>query len=469
MSDDVEAKVPQRGRGCLTWFLILIFGLPLAIIAIAVLLFGWRDMAAQRQLEERVAKLQSQGLPVDYDSAAVYHAELTSEESVGEWLEVLALVDGEELIADSKGIPIIGIGPEPPYPKHGEPWSEEAAVREFLDKYDSLHNRIMRLSLKSQPVRFPIEWEGVGTLLPDTQRMRAAARLLNLRGQLALYDRDPAAVRRSVDALVGCAVVLEGEPSLVSQFVSIAIGQTAMSVLKDGVQQDVFRPDDLRYLIERLSPLTNLREHWRVGLNGERAMMLPIYREPSSLESYGPGEGFATRLPFRGRDANAYLDIIEQALDADTTSLDAFSRDVQAIEEKVETDLTSDSILQQLDHALTAMLTPALGQAGRALVGKATDHRIAVIAMAIRLYENEQGAFPNSLSELESVGVSASDFMPPGGQPFGYDLVDGKAYLWGFNHQLGESSVPTTRPVVTDGEAHAEAKRLAIWELTPHQ
>ncbi len=469
MNADSEVSAPKRGRGCLFWFVVLLFALPVGIVGAIVLLFGWRDMAAQRQFEQRVTALRSQGLPVDHDSMSAYHAQLTSEDTVADWLEVLEILRGPEFAADSKGIPIVGNGSEAPFPENGEPWEDEAAVRNFLEKYRTLHDRVMRLCIDAEPVRFPIKWEGTATLLPDTQTMRGAARLLSLRGQLALYDRDAAAVRRSVDASIGCSVTLEGEPTMVSQFVAVAIDQIALATLKSGIEQDILRPDDLRYLIKRVLPRTKLRNHWEIALNGERAMMLPIYQDSSVAERELGGAGnLAARLPFRGRDANTYLDIIDQATEADTSNLDAFIRDTRALEDEVQNSLSRANLIQQLDHMLTAMVTPALGAAGNAVADQAIMNRLALTAMAIRLHELDTGSFPESLSDLHLEGVSQKDLMPPGGQPFGYELTDEYAYLWGFSLRMNQTSVPAIRPTVSDAEPNSDFKRSVIWRLVPH-
>ncbi len=366
-----------------------------------------------------------------------------------------------------EGVPIFDGKLEADFPSPRQEWPAEAAARAFLDRWRDTHDKTMRLSMDARPVRFPIEWDSVNTLLPQTQQMRSAARLLALRGRLALYEEDAAATRRCIDALLGCAAALEQEPVLVSQLVSIAIDGMAIDILKIATERNLLRPQDLEYLINKVLRGTQIGSQWKVAIEGERAMMLPIFSDPQIAQaSLGPGSA-VTLLPFRSRDANHYLDLLDQALAVETEDISRFQIELTALEEKMQEQFSSRNIIGQLDSAITGMLVPAMGAAGGAFTRKTMMHRIAVLAMAVRLHTFQHDCLPASLDDLNIEGVEPSQLMPTGNKPFGYLTNDGTATLWGFDSSIGDRTVPTEPPLIDLNEPYAERKQQWIWILEP--
>lgn len=457
----MSVSVPKfRGRSCLLYGLVICFLLPVLLVGIALLVFAGRDASAKRLLEKRIEKLQAEGLPVDDESMADFHIDATSRRDLDVWLGILEELQSKQFSDSVDGVPIFDGKVENPIPVTHGPWAEEETTRAFLNRWSDLHDRTMRLCMDAEPVRFPITWQSVSTLLPKTQEMRQAARLLSLRGQVAVYDRDAAAARRSIDALLGCATVLSGEPILVSQLVSIAIDGMAMDVLKKAVEQDVLRERDLEDLLQEVLKKTTVGPEWQLSMKGERAMMLPIFQNPELINA-NIGSSF---LPFRSRDANNYLDLMENILEIPTTDLDQFQVRLEVEEAKLAEAL-SGSFIKKLDNMLTSMLTPAFSAAGSAFIRQALTHRIAALAMGARLYKIEHGKFPESLSLLEPYGVVASDMVPVGGKPFGYRLDEDRALLWGFSRMSEMTSVPDTPPDPQEGEPYVDQIRFWKWEL----
>ncbi|MEZ6137808.1 MAG: hypothetical protein R3C53_23215 [Pirellulaceae bacterium] len=347
-------------------------------------------------------------------------------------------------------------------------WEQAAATRVFLNRWNELHQSIQQLSLdqldeQAQPVRFPIEFDSINTLLPNTQEMRSAARMLSLHGQVAVLDGNSTQVRLDVEALLGCSKALHGEPILVSQLVSIAIDSMGVELLKRALEQDVLEERDLMLLLPHVLAKTGIGPEYRVALHGEIAMMLPVFDNPGMA-----GEEGATRLPARGNDMLHYLEHMESVLAADESGdLGEFMADLQASEANLEKLFDAGPIVA-FDSILTGLLAPATAASGQAFV-RSTLHRMAAICIGIRLYEKKHARLPTSLAELVDVGVDATQLTAPSNQSFGFSVdAEQNALVWGYDIRT-ESAVPPVPPTLDPGEPDLDTKRLYRWELPTKQ
>jgi hypothetical protein len=245
---DEKPEIRQTSRGCLFWGLRLGLGIPLGLLLLLVLVFVGRERSANIRLQKQIAHLRSQGVPVDFKSLELYHESLTSDKNTQAWIEALNVVTSKEFHESAIGIAHVG-APRPnsqseaEIPDPGADWGDEKAVREFLQKWRSVHQRIRQLSLQqlepeAVPVRLPLKFDFT-SVLTYQQKMRQAARLLRLRGQVAIYDRASPETRSSIEALLGCSEVLSGEPTLISQLISVAINGIAIGQLQSALAADV--------------------------------------------------------------------------------------------------------------------------------------------------------------------------------------------------------------------------------------
>lgn len=483
MYESEHASNKKRGRSCLFYGLLLIVGMPLLLIALFVLIVLGRERSARRELNVRLDRIKAQGLPVDNASMQTYFNKLTSDEYTEAWLEAIAEATSDEFNDSCEGVPRFdaSIDGEIPASKaeashrlegdagdSDEPWPEEGATRRFLARWNGLGNRVQRLALAqladgAKPVRFPLEFDSINTLLTNTQHMRQLARLLYARGMVAVFDRESTNARQNIAALIGCSKVLEGEPILVSQLVSIALDGMAMDVLKSALEYDVLESDDLAILLELVLERKDISKGWELAMNGERAMMLPIFDNPTMVTPQS-----TPAIPFRSRDALNYLDVSDSVLAVATEDLDEFRTELAKIEANLQL-LVSGGWIQRMDSIVTGMLAPAIAPAGDAYVRNAMQHRIAVLGIGIRLFEEREGSFPDSLQILEEhrfgdYVIEETQLMPPGKKPFGY-LVDSEgALLWGFDLQH-EQSTPDQPPVAELGEPYFEQKKYWKWRL----
>ncbi len=454
MSDSDESK-PKSRPGCVFYGVMVFLVGPIVLLFLAILTLVVRDVFAKQKLSDRRTAIEAQGLPVDSPSNQIYYNTLTSEENSQAWMAVLAQLESEEFLASSKGVSVFGQVADVPRDPN-QPWPAEKATMEFVAKWEKLHQDTLKVAQKGGAVRFPIKFDSINTLLPEAQNMRGAARILKLRGEIAIRQGDADSLRENLDGLYGCGEVLDGDPILVSQLVSIAIDGVALDLLRGGLESGLLSKEDLKHFIEKSMARVQIGPQWKYSLYGERAAMLPIF-EGESDAAGASGGPVATGMPFRGHDANTYLDLMDKAIEVDTTDLDEFAVGMRQVDQHMEARFTDGSIFQRFDNLLSGLLMPALNAMGNAFVREASSHRIAVLAMGTRLYQLENGEFPESLDDLKSLGLDPSALKPIGGKPFGYRVDDEGALLWGFDLQSDLKAVPNEPPEL-DGEDDDSAR-----------
>lgn len=461
MLEDKHTSIKKRRLW--PYIIASVTAIPVLLLGLGVLVLGWRDAAAGRRLQERLDAIRSEGLPVDNASMRTYYESLTTNDHTQEWLDVFAEMRQEAFQESSLGVPLFDrqIDEDAQFVVGGEPWKYEASTRKFLERWSGVHSRAMRLSIDAKPTQWPIEFDSFETLLPQTQELREAARLILLDGCLALYEGDSDRVQRSVLALSRMPRVLEGEPLLISQLVVVAISFHGFDLFKRGIEQGVLETSHINRLLEEYRTKTNLGSEWRLGMIGERALALPVFA-PDSLDQTRP-TGW-----FRNNDANSALDIFEKAIDVSSHDPVELLKQSRMLDTLVEEHFASMNLFERFDNAISNLVVPSMASYGAALSRFAIHHRLAILAGGVRIYEQDTGQFPNALRDLAKYGIDSSQLVPPGGKPFGYRVEEGEAVLWGFPLSDNEvSSTPAEPPDIWADDANRELNEVWVWRLKP--
>ena len=459
----------RSNRGCVLYGIGFFVGFPLILLVLVLLNIASRERSSKQKLNERLDEIVAQGLPVDDATMLTFSNNLTSQADTKAWLAVLRELTSDEFTKSTQGIPNFDATDEPVVPAPEHVWAEEQVTRKFLAQWSELSNKVSRLSMQqlelgAKPVRFLTEFDSLNTLLPQTQNMRSAARLLMLRGQVAIYDRNSTKTKLSIEALLGCARTLAGEPILISQLVNIAIDSMGMDVLRSALHHDVLSEKDLLALRLRISDRIKISPQWKIAIQGERGLKLPVFQHPELATD----NKIIRWLPGRSADTHHYLDFIEQVLAVPDDDFDQFRVGLNKVEQDLKNSLNGN-VLQKFDSVVTAMLAPAVAGAGNAFIRDAVQRRMAVLCIGMRLYEKRNGKMPSSLDDLTSLELGelkldANALLPPGDKPFGYRLEDDQAVLWGFEPNQA-SSTPPAPPTTAEGEPSAELNKRWIWTL----
>ncbi len=266
----------RAGIGCLGWGCGLLVGIPILLFVVVAVLFMGRERSASRQVAQRLAKLDADGMPIDDASMKRFSRERTSPKDTQAWLSVFAELQSQSYKQSTSGVPSLDLLWSLRFPrrvKSGRLMIKRLAI--FFHKWSAVHDTTVQLALKQlQPGAKPVElidvFQSIETQLPNTQNMREAAAMLWVRGKVAAYDGDGRQLKQSIEALQGCARTLYGEPILISQLVSMAIDSMAIDLLRRGVQGDIFSEAELTELLTNTLSKTEISPQWRFALQGER-------------------------------------------------------------------------------------------------------------------------------------------------------------------------------------------------------
>ena len=444
-------------RSCLLAFLIVFVVIPFSLIALGLFLWFARQSSGRKQLQAKLASIQKKGYPIDDASVDAYYKGLTDPTNSNAWLAILATVQGPEFEASIKGVPIVGDAPEPPR-KLDMQWNEEAVAKAFLEKWRPLSDELLRLSIDAKAVRFPIVFDSLESIdMKRLQAFRSVARVLNLRCLVAMRNRDSAEVRETLAGLIGMSRVISAEPMLVGHLVSMAIDGVAIGALKDAIKNDVLNTSDLQYLLPKTMELANIGKDWEVAYAGERALALPVFTDAKRAKESG-----VTTVFSNSRDAVLYVNLIDDILDISTDDLAEFRSKVKLVESKLRSQ-SDAGLLAQFDSLLTMQIIPAVQASGDAFIRRALQHRIAALAIVLRIHEDIQGKLPNTLDELTEI-QNMEPFSPTKTQRFGFRLVGNSARLWGGSFR-DAFAIPSEPPVLSEEEPDRTGAEFWMWEL----
>lgn len=443
-------------RGCLILSILIFVVLPFSLLALGLLLWYGRESSGRSRLKARIDSLSKQGDPVDNSSVESYYKNRTSPENTDAWLAVLNTISSADFKASTKGVPYIGIDVELPV-LTSDGWEEEEVSLAFLERWKSLHAEVLRLSIDAKPVRFPIVFDSFATLLPQTQNSRDVARVLQLQGRVGLRARDSAVVRDAIDGLLGLSRVNAGEPFLVSQLVSMAIDGVAIGLLKDAIQHDALSESDLLVLLPKVLASTTIGKEWQTTIAGERGTALPVFIDPNKAKAMG-----VMSLPGRSRDAIFFIELMQEVSEIPTEDFVEFQSKLAEIESKLKK--ANQSWFSKYDNFLTLQITPACNAAGEAFIRRALQHRIAALAIGIRLYEDRKGKLPASLNDLSELPMDLKALAPTKDRSFGYRRDGNNAKLWGGTFQ-DAVHIPTEPPAIVAGEPDNSGKEFWLWEF----
>lgn len=451
------AERERRRSGC-WWLFVLGSLIPLVGILLLVIGFFVRERSARQQLNQRIAQRAEANLPFDDASMTIYHHRLTETKNTDEWLQVIEEIGSNDYQTASQLVASYASSTVDAMIDPKVSWESEQVTREFLAQHKQLHGRVQSLSLDqlqpdAKPVRFPVEFNSFLTPLPIQQKMREPVRLLVLHAKVAIRDRDSNAVRRDIEAIMGCAQALEGDPILISQLISVAGKSMGLEVLRLALEQDMLSEQDLVKLQTLVQSNTTVPPQWRYAMEGETGLALPAFNNPSLADAS------LNYLPGRTTDSLHFLDHMSAVIACEDSDLDTFLAKSKLEEERIQ-ELASGT-MTRIDAMLTILVAPSAAATVAAFVRQAIMHRMATIAIGVRIYEKRNGKLPASLDELSSVGIDASELKPIGKNPFGYQIDENGAVLWGLDpSQSKEVSLTPPQP-----SSDADNQIFYLWTL----
>lgn len=443
--------------------IVKFFGIPLLVIGCVVGLirvgYTLREWQGQWKLTQVIEDLESKG--IDTNSEAIelaYHAN-TSEKDAQAWLDLLAKMDSVEFKEAAQGVPNFDSSVETD--EWGDNFDTSATWKyaqvsiQFVERQQDLIHRIRELAAAPQPVRFPIRFASLNTLLPEVQNSRGLARLLWLDAQVALHLGDSQRALDDFIALHNLSRHVEAVPFAICLVVSKAFKSMALTIAQEGIEQDLFSDQQLQDIDDVLARNCDIGDEWNAYCERELGMCIPVFLDPAlaSEKSKKP-------LPARGHDAIYFINMLTQLADTPTEDWELFYKTVSQQELKFNEDVRS--WWGRVDLVLTGLFLPAMTTLADSSIDTAQHYRQARYGVALRLFQHKHGKFPQSLAELPPFDRSMSAFKQ---QSFGYVLTPKGATLWGGKFKGNNPLISPTIPPTDQQTQESLDNRGYVWSL----
>lgn len=451
-----------------------LLGVPLLLCAGVLTWYVGRQSIAADKLHARMEDLSQRGEPVDNVSLELTFQVATSDADTQQWVALRETLDTDEFRQTVFDLPFHGATDENNelivVPRPGEPWPQRQETDDFL-KLSGKHLDTIRSLGEAQfvntgkPLRRPIEFRSVATLLPDTQFVRAMARLMQLEHAVAVYDGDNQRALECIRAVAGMERSIYGEPLMISQLIGQAIGFISGGMIQRSVEHGQLTNEQMDELADALPSFQQLCDLYEMGILGERAMLLPLFSNPREAEEMmelesAVGANLLTKT--RPLDALYYLEAMDRLLELPRDDMLTFRRAADQVDDQFESDIRNSGVIQKFDRVMSYMLMPAVGSFAGVMVRRAEHNHLIKLAVAVRKFHRQFDRWPKTLDELNVMGVDPTQLQSRDA-PFGYQIEGDQAVIWGINRSAA-SMIPPQPPEVRDEDAPHAAW---VWRLRP--
>ncbi len=411
-----QAKVTQVSSLPRVVVCMLAGGLVLVGIYIAYRVAQYR--AVQSDLRLQISRYAAAGLPTSDDSQARLYLDSTDQSDSGAWAEVLNLAEYLERRGNDWHVPhdlaMVSVFSwddiHPTMKQNTASWLTDA---------EPVIARTGQLPNPSKPIWQPIAFDGYKTLLPVTQASMYLTNLLSAECSFAIERRE---LDRAVEALKSHRKSISACDYNLCVMVA-SINQKRSDVQHRSIllslQDTPWTIAQLSAINDTIAPRENLAVRWREAWQGELAMFCEELTiddgDIAAFVTIDNGDDSFSQSPpsTTGVSAARVLDVYHSLLSIGDGGYDGLTTRAAQIFES----------LQQLPPTKSDWLTNYLSPVSRPKVGlthlaKYADEcvksealrRQAKIAVAIKLYQLQHGAWPPSLDELH--GIDDEDLQP---------------------------------------------------------
>lgn len=318
------------------------------------------------------------------------------------------------------------------------PWSQEdlPEVAKWLDDNQETFDLVPDLVSRTH-FYFPYKFQGdefnssvIGIVVQPSAELRDLARLVLIRGNLALQENRFDDCARDVELLKGIANTCNKGPTLIEELISIAISSIAFELELELISRCDWTSEKAKQRIVQLRDL-RLESTIRSRVDkAERYMVLDAYRQ---LTLHGNGYGGyppighesnnldgLIKFAVQFSDAAYALQIINQHFDEFVALLDAkepekLRSNLVAIEDElvsIEDSLSKPHVIvggllqgrksraRFLANVLLVQLTASVDSVINSELRMLVEQDLLEIAWALYAYKKDNGQYPKSLSEL---------------------------------------------------------------------
>ena len=453
MSDNSTPIRPGFRLGRYKYVLLLL--LPLLIFLAVAVYWSMQEWNAANANRNQFKQWAAAGIPYDDATLQRSYNDRTHPEGTSDWLKVSQLSTWGREVEFYRKLPYLGHEATalPKLVSSDDPidWPDEPLVADYLEEMEPVIDLIERASSYPTPVRFPIEFEGLSTLLPHVEEARNIQRLLMLDCYYACFNQDNVRAMRDLSLMQATANAYDGRETVVSELVNIALRRIWMKEIRRTLTDSQWSAAELESLRDSLAFKEEISARWHDFMQCERAFGLSSANmSPEKLAQLTRQEGILPerRLKiFTGPSEVKTLIEVYQRIDDLIVGSDVnnWRKRVTAYEYWVQTEPS---------NSLAGILAPAVGTVLEAEIRIEEVRRWTLTAVALRQFKQRNEQWPKKLLELESVGLNYEDYSDLEKTVFGYEIDGDRVFLWkrpylGWAGSENTFGISKTRPLPT--------------------
>ena len=447
MSDNSNPTYPgsRLGRYKFVWLLLL----PLLILLAVAAYWGISEWNAAQANRNQFEQWAAAGIPYDNATMEKSYNERTHPEGASDWIEIIKLIQWGDRVEAFKRLPYLGGESEIPTDLvpggDSTNWPDEPLVASYLQEMEPVIDWIKRASSYPTPVRFPVEFQGIATLLPHIQEGRQIQRLLMLDCDFAYFHKDNQRVLRDLSLMKATEDAYDGRLCLVSELVNLALRKMRMGAMRRTLTHCQWSAAEFEILKDSLASKEEMSARWQDLMLRERGLGLSAIDETPETLAQLTGQGGKSKGRFKlytgPREVKTLMEVYRRIIEVPIGfDISNWKKRAAAVEDWVQT-LPSNS--------LAALLTPATATFLDAEI-RAEDMRCwTLTAVAIQQFKKQNERWPKELAELKSVGLNFADYSNTEKEVFGYEVEGDKVFLWKQNPDDNATNrrISKTRPV----------------------
>lgn len=374
------------------------------------------------KIDAKIAEFKARGWPTTLQELDGYYKHPAGENASATYMEAASKLSSTGY--DSKLVPIVGAAVAP------KPWERmPPEMKAESQKCLAANSEALPLLHKAEAIkecRHPWDLQRMNT---DLSPLRQMARLLSLDSAIALEDGGSERSMRDVQSIFGIARSLEGEPLIVSSFVSLSCVAIGIDAMRSALSNPCvsWSREQLSFLEGRLLEFEkslSLKE----AMIGEGCYTLSNFDKMGELEILLAGSSSDPLEAIPAKVAYGLLSALGFKTEAKLKFLEIWEWTVEAAgktpEEEYRLLKGVDSKLAAFSMALRAFLPYSgyyLGLGERHLEMVASL-RAARVALAAERYRMDNGSLPESLERLVPGYIDSIPLDPFDSKPLKYKV-----------------------------------------------
>jgi hypothetical protein len=436
--DKNRAYAHATGYGC--FFKVL--GLFVVLFLLCCGGFGsWYFMQRgqyRQQFTEAVNRVRSTGEPLGGDELNAFYSvpDETQDRTALYVRALMPFADNSPYHKDANSFPVVGTNQQA-IPPPGADWPEIGQIEQFLARHQQIADHLHEAGSESGSVRYPADFrDGIATLLPHAQQVRAGARFLDLEAQVRMHRGDHAGATQSLLCMLRMGESLRDEPIMVSQLVRLAVYSVFVERLKAYLAWGQATDEELAQLQAAVAEVDVPRGLTR-ALQGERAVAYHtvVTNDMADLSQLAGGQSNDSLDRVVGNQSLAELRPGDSAMVITSLTEMVEASKKHPFPRVMEEAAAADARLQQFfaddqqrlpwnRHMVAQLLLPAVNAMLNATRDRLALQRATLAALAAERFRLAQGKYPEQLADLVPELLGATPGDPCDGRPLRYRVLE---------------------------------------------